>query len=589
MFTHLYQHHLSEGKACLAAPPEPLPELKSAGGQATPSEPSCPWTETSENLLREEKANFLVFPPELVAEQLTQVDAKLFKKVVPYHCLGAIWSQCNKKGQEHVVLTVCAIITQFNCVTNCVIITCLGNQSMKAQVRARVVKHWIEVARECQILKDFSFYAILSALESQSVHYKKKTWEKVSRGSLHLFQMLSEIVSNENNYSQSCELIIKEEISKFATLEMKPERFQKEQQQEMGVIEGIVPCLGTFLTQFLMVDNAMQEHLEEYQMIAEFQQLQVGCSYDSLMPSEHFGTWFGDVEQLSKNDSGDAAESPHTHEADSSSSKVKIHLDHVQESHDGNEMKVTNQEMAPAVILKAMEEHNLDEDKPEDYKLVQIISKVKVSQGMNRQPDLWGWSSRRKLYPPCPTANPSPASAQYTVCLPKSICKGVLSQQSLTSQPSIREFLSTAKPPEKGKKKQKPWPPWLRSRRSACYRVSAHPRRELPTPSWDLRLYVIDVSSLLPSHRIDVQTPSNQQKSPKQRGPKEPSTLPNRPLLRHYQRKKTSTKFFVMVSMNLVAETQLVAKWLGILIPVATVEDRGSVKKGQEVETSINY
>ncbi|XP_058147994.1 uncharacterized protein [Dasypus novemcinctus] len=171
------------------------------------------------------------------------------------------------------------------------------------------------------------------------------------------------------------------------------------------------------------------------------------------------------------------------------------------------------------------------------YNSLSIMSPYcpKSNSVADRQPDLWGWSSRRKLYPPCPTANPSPASAQYTVCLPKSICKGVLSQQSLTSQPRIREFLSTAKPPEKGKKKQKPWPPWLRSRRSACYRVSAHPRRELPTPSWDLRLYVIDVSSLLPSHRIDVQTPSNQQKSPKQRGPKEPSTLPNRPLLRHYQ------------------------------------------------------
>nr|XP_058147927.1 motile sperm domain-containing protein 1 isoform X1 [Dasypus novemcinctus] len=171
------------------------------------------------------------------------------------------------------------------------------------------------------------------------------------------------------------------------------------------------------------------------------------------------------------------------------------------------------------------------------YNSLSIVSPYcpKSNSVADRQPDLWGWSSRRKLHPPCPTANPSPASAQYTVCLPKSICKGVLSQQSLTSQPSIREFLSTAKPPEKGKKKQKPWPPWLRSRRSACYRVSAHPRRELPTPSWDLRLYVIDVSSLLPSHRIDVQTPSNQQKSPKQRGPKEPSTLPNRPLLRHYQ------------------------------------------------------
>ncbi|XP_058141068.1 ral guanine nucleotide dissociation stimulator-like isoform X4 [Dasypus novemcinctus] len=516
----------AKGKACLAEPPEPLPELKSAAGQVTPSEPSSSCPETSENLPSEEKANLLAFPPELVAQQLTMMDAELFKKVVPYHCLGATWSQHNRKGQEHVAPTVCAVITQFNHVTNCVITTCLGDQSMKAQDRARVVEHWIEVARECQILKNFSsLCAILSALESQSIHRLKKTWEEVSRDSFHLFQMLSEIVSNENNLSQSCEFITKEEVSKFSTLEVKPERTQKKEQQgEMGVIEGVVPCLGTFLTQFLMVDNAMQEYLEgrmvnfekrrkEYQMIVELQQLQAGCCYDSLMPSEKFGAWFGDMKQLSKKESyhlsceleppsqlasknfqdkhdlegikpwsedcqapdtessgnsnpyssfqlqcgpvfssGDAADSPHTHEAGSSSSKVNIHLDHVLESQDDHEMKlgqstsestrnsvvtsasrktssssssikrwvrwfiprrrnpqprykwhvidycivrvsleedngqhyksikVSNQEMAPAVIHKAMEELNMDGENPEDYKLVQIISEDQMLQ-----------------------------------------------------------------------------------------------------------------------------------------------------------------------------------------------------------------
>ncbi|XP_071068831.1 ral guanine nucleotide dissociation stimulator-like [Dasypus novemcinctus] len=431
-----------EGKACLAEPPEPLPELKSAAGQVTPSEPSSPWPETSENLLSEEKANLLAFPPELVAQQLTLMDAELFKKVVPYHCLGTTWSQHNEKGQEHVAPTVCAVITQFNHVTNCVITTCLGDQSMKAQDRARVVEHWIKVARECQTLKTFSsLYAIPSALESQSIHRLKKTWEEVSRDSFHLFQMLSEFVSNENNLSQSCELIIKEEISKFSTQEMKPKRTQKkEQQKEMGVIESVVPCLGTYLTQFLMVDNAMQEYLEgrmvnfekrrkENQMIAELQQLQAGSCYDSLMPSEKFGAWFGDMKQLSKKDSyhlsceleppsqlasknlkdkhhlevncqapdtessgssnpyssfqlhsGDAADSPHTHEAGSSSSKVNIYLDHDLESQDDHEMKVSNQEIAPAVIHKAMEELNMDGEKPEDNKLVQIISEDQMLQ-----------------------------------------------------------------------------------------------------------------------------------------------------------------------------------------------------------------
>ncbi|XP_071068921.1 ral guanine nucleotide dissociation stimulator-like [Dasypus novemcinctus] len=303
-----------EGKACLAVPPEPLSQLKSAAGQVTPPEPSCSWPETSKNLLNEEKANLLAFPPELVAEQLTRMDVEQLKKVVPYHCLGAIWSQHNKKGKEHVAPTIHAIVTQFKYVTNCIITTCLGDQSMKTQDRARVVEHWIKVARECQILKKFSlFYTILSAFEGHSIHHLKKSWKKVSRDSLHLFQMLSEIVSNENNHSQSSELIFKE-ISKFATLEMKLKRAQKkEQQQERDVIHGIIPCLGTFLTPFFMLNYAMQEYLvgrmvnfhkrrTEYQKIAELQQLQAGCFYDSLMPNEQFGTSFGDMEHLSKKD-----------------------------------------------------------------------------------------------------------------------------------------------------------------------------------------------------------------------------------------------------------------------------------------------
>lgn len=72
---------------------------------------------------------------------------ELFKKVVPYHCLGSIWSQRDKKGKEHLAPTIRATVTQFNSVANCVITTCLGDRSTKAPDRARVVEHWIEVAR----------------------------------------------------------------------------------------------------------------------------------------------------------------------------------------------------------------------------------------------------------------------------------------------------------------------------------------------------------------------------------------------------------------------------------------------------------
>ncbi|XP_032113616.1 ral guanine nucleotide dissociation stimulator isoform X6 [Sapajus apella] len=294
--------------------PSPTPQLEPAPAPVPSPEPSWPSPVVAENGLSEEKPHLLVFPPDLVAEQFTLMDAELFKKVVPYHCLGSIWSQRDKKGKEHLAPTIRATVTQFNSVANCVITTCLGDRSTKAPDRARVVEHWIEVARECRVLKNFSsLYAILSALQSNSIHRLKKTWEEVSRDSFRIFQKLSEIFSDENNYSLSRELLIKEGTSKFATLEMNPKRAQK-RPKETGIIQGTVPYLGTFLTDLVMLDTAMKDYLygrlinfekrrKEFEVIAQIKLLQSACNNYSIAPDEQFGAWFRAVERLSEAES----------------------------------------------------------------------------------------------------------------------------------------------------------------------------------------------------------------------------------------------------------------------------------------------
>ncbi|XP_025303063.1 ral guanine nucleotide dissociation stimulator-like [Canis lupus familiaris] len=48
--------------------------------------------------------------------------------------------------------------------------------------QAMVVEHWIKVAKACQILRNYSsMNAIISALQSASIHRLKITWTKVSR------------------------------------------------------------------------------------------------------------------------------------------------------------------------------------------------------------------------------------------------------------------------------------------------------------------------------------------------------------------------------------------------------------------------
>lgn len=270
-----------------------------------------------ENGLGEGKPDFLSFSPEMVAEQFTLMDAELFKKVVPYHCLGCIWSQRDKKGKEHLAPTIRATVSQFNSVTNCVIATCLGDRTLKPQQRAKVVERWIEVARECRILKNFSsLRAILSALQCNAVHRLKKTWDEVSRESFRTFHELSEIFSDENNHSLSRELLIKEGTSKFATLEINPKRAQKRQQQqrEMGVMQGTIPYLGTFLTDLVMLDTAMKDCVEgglinfekrrkEFEVIAQIKLLQSACNNYSFRQEDRFVAWFQSVERLSEAES----------------------------------------------------------------------------------------------------------------------------------------------------------------------------------------------------------------------------------------------------------------------------------------------
>ncbi|XP_047624756.1 ral guanine nucleotide dissociation stimulator isoform X3 [Phacochoerus africanus] len=303
-----------------APAPAPTPELELALSQSleleptSAPEPSWPSPVAAEKGLGEEKPHLLAFPAVLVAEQFTLMDAELFKKVVPYHCLGSIWSQRDKKGKEHLAPTVRATVTQFNNVANCVITTCLGDRSVTARGRARVVEHWIQVARECRALKNFSsLYAILSALQSNSIHRLKKTWDEVSRESFRIFQKLSEIFSDENNYSLSRELLIKEGTSKFATLEMNPKRAQK-RPKETGVIQGTVPYLGTFLTDLVMLDTAMKDYLygrlinfekrrKEFEVIAQIKLLQSACNNYSIAPEEQFRAWFQAMEWLSETES----------------------------------------------------------------------------------------------------------------------------------------------------------------------------------------------------------------------------------------------------------------------------------------------
>lgn len=269
----------------------------------------------------EVQENFLLFDADLVAEQLTYMDALLFKKVVPHHCLGSIWSQRDKKDNKHSAPTIRATIMQFNAVAACVVSTVLKHRQIRPHARARIIQRWIDIAQECRIRKNFSsLRAIVSALQSNPLYRLKKAWACVNKDSMQTFEELSDIFSDHNNYLTSRELLMREGTSKFASLESCPKDHQKrthkrlQLQKEMGAMQGTIPYLGTFLTDLTMLDTALPDEVEgglinfekrrrEFEVIAQIKLLQSACNSYCLNPDLAFLRWFKSQPQLSEEES----------------------------------------------------------------------------------------------------------------------------------------------------------------------------------------------------------------------------------------------------------------------------------------------
>uniref|UniRef100_G1QDT5 Ras-GEF domain-containing protein n=1 Tax=Myotis lucifugus TaxID=59463 RepID=G1QDT5_MYOLU len=297
---------LEPGPAVVVLEPSGPPALIQIQTAETAPSPTTDYrrAETLKHLIREEKLNILTFPPRLAAEQLTIMDVELFKKVLPHQCLGSIWSQRRKPGKEHVASTVSATVRQFNYVATCVITTCLGDPSMMAQDRAKVVEHWMKVAKVCETLRNFSsLHAILGSLQSVSVHRLKKTWGKVSRRWAVTFQKLCE---GDNAISRA--QLIKAVDEWVEMTKRRPGG------AECRLDMGCVPFLGKYLKDLQMMDTLMEDDLEGNQInlerkekvskvLEEIVVLQKAAQKYTIEPEEQFQAWFWALEQLSKNES----------------------------------------------------------------------------------------------------------------------------------------------------------------------------------------------------------------------------------------------------------------------------------------------
>ncbi|XP_041797537.1 ral guanine nucleotide dissociation stimulator-like 2 isoform X3 [Chelmon rostratus] len=260
---------------------------------------------------RFEPTSILGFPAALIAEQLTKIETELFVRLVPYHCLGSLWSQRDKKGREDVCWSVRATVRQFNKLANAVLASCLWPTKLRSQQRARLLEKWISVAEECRARKNFSsLYAIVSALQSNPIHRLRKTWQDTDREAVRRYEELSEIFSDKDNYSQSRELLKEEGTSKFANLD---NRLNNKHLNKSNA-QGTVPYLGIFLTDLTMLDTAHKDRLDngyinfdkrrrEFEVLAQIRLLQSSCKNCVFSTDEAFLQWYQSVPTLREEES----------------------------------------------------------------------------------------------------------------------------------------------------------------------------------------------------------------------------------------------------------------------------------------------
>ncbi|XP_054859837.1 ral guanine nucleotide dissociation stimulator-like 3 [Eublepharis macularius] len=274
---------------------------------------------TTEAGAHKELPALLSFSVEEVAEQLTLMDSNLFQAVQPFHCLGCVWSQRDKKEKQRAAPSVRATVAQFNAVTSCVTTSVLEDLTLRIPQRAQLMEKWIEIAQRCRDLRNFSsLYAILSALKSNSIYRLKRTWAAVNRNARSSFQKLSQIFSEDNNHLNCREILLQEGgvlgSREGCSSPQVPAGTPLELNSQARRMAPTVPYLGTFLTDLIMLDTALPDSVEgnlinfekrrkEAETLAVIQQLQESCRGYSFCLNPSFHLAFHGYQKLSEEQS----------------------------------------------------------------------------------------------------------------------------------------------------------------------------------------------------------------------------------------------------------------------------------------------
>ncbi|XP_015753156.1 PREDICTED: ral guanine nucleotide dissociation stimulator-like [Acropora digitifera] len=171
--------------------------------------------------------------------------------------------------------------------------------------------YWFVYLQECRDLKNFSsLKAILSGLQSAPIHRLKKSWSNVSKFMTKKpANLLHEIQNTDPDLKQLTDVIVKG--ANITDEEINNDKKRRSRCIELGIIQGTVPYLGTFLTDLMMLHTALPDLTEdglinfekrrkEFEIIAQIKLFQGAAKNYAITHDDEFRLWFDNIKTFSE-------------------------------------------------------------------------------------------------------------------------------------------------------------------------------------------------------------------------------------------------------------------------------------------------